>query len=405
MVTVTTTSRDCEADDLRRRKITVFHLRCSNYAGGPETTLLGWLKFANREHFDPRIVFFEERYGLHLRSLEIFADHKVPVEIIPWGYTRNLPGALRALVAKVGTAPLSILHAHDVRSDFVSLIVGQITGAPVVVSNHAWHAVGFKRHLFEALRGYWLRFADVVVSVSADTRNETVRRGVPAERARTIYSGLDLSPYRNPMPRTEARARLGLASDDLVVGNVARMWPEKALHTLIEAAARLSPKYPGLRVVLTGDGLLEPALRAEVQRRGLEAHVRFLGFRKDLVEVMSAFDVFALPSLAEGTPMVIYSAMALGLPIAASAVNGVAEILEHERSALLIKPADTDELTTAIDRLLADPALRRGIGDAAKTRIEEHYSAEKAIKVFESLYETLIANHETAAGPGGVERI
>jgi hypothetical protein len=87
------------------QKITVFHLRCSNYAGGPETTLLGWLKYADHERFTPRVVFFEERYGLHRRSLEIFADHKVPVELIPWGYTRNLPGALRALVAKVRTAP------------------------------------------------------------------------------------------------------------------------------------------------------------------------------------------------------------------------------------------------------------------------------------------------------------
>lgn len=379
----------------QNQKITVLHLRCSNYAGGPETTLLGWLKYADRERFAPRVVFFEERYGLHRRSLEIFAGHKVPVELIPWGYMRNLPGALRALVGKVRAAPHPILHAHDVRSDAVSLLVGRITGAPVVVSNHAWHAVGVKRHLFEAMRGYWLRFADAVVNVSADTHEETIRRGVPPARSMVVYSGLDLSPYRNPLPRSEAKARLGFSGNDVVVGNVARMWPEKALHTLIEAAARLAPRYPALRIVFVGDGALEPALRTEVSQRGLEKTVRFLGFRKDLVEVMSAFDMFALPSLAEGTPMVVYSAMALGLPIVASAVNGVAEILENERSALLIKPADATELTTAIDRLLAAPALGCALGDAAKKRIEEHYSAEKSVKIFESLYQSLIAKQET----------
>lgn len=376
------------------KRITVFHLRCSNYAGGPETTLLGWLKYADRERFAPRIIFFEERYGLHLRSLEIFATHKVPVELIPWGHTRNLPGALRALVAKVRSAPHPILHAHDVRSDAVSLLVGWITGAPVVISNHAWHAVGFKRHLFEAMRGFWLRFADTVVNVSADTHNETLRRGVPPERSMTVYSGLDLAPYRNPPPRSEAKARLNFSCDDILVGNVARMWPEKALHTLIEAAARLAPRYPALRIVFVGDGVLEPALRADVSQRGLEKTVRFLGFRKDLVEVMSAFDLFALPSAAEGTPMVIYSAMALGLPIVASKVNGSGEILENERSALLIKPADAGELTTAIDRLLAAPVLGRALGDAAKKRIEERYSAEKSVKIFESLYESLIAKQK-----------
>jgi glycosyltransferase involved in cell wall biosynthesis len=177
----------------------------------------------------------------------------------------------------------------------------------------------------------------------------------------------------------------------LNVGNVARMWPEKALHTLV---ARPAPRYPALRIVFVGDGALEPALRAEVSQRSLEKSVRFLGFRKDLVEVMSAFDVFALPSLAEGTPMVVYSAMALGLPIVASAVNGVAEILENERCALLIKPADAGELTTAIDRLLAAPALGRALGDAARRRVEERYSAEKSVKIFESLYQSLIAKQE-----------
>ena len=376
------------------QKITVLHLRCSNYAGGPETTLLGWLKYADYERFTPRIVFFEERYGLHRRSLEIFADHKVPVELIPWGYTRNLPGALRALVAKVRSAPHPILHAHDVRSDAVSLLVGRITGAPVVISNHAWHAVGFKRHLFEAMRGYWLRFADAVANVSADTHEETIRRSVPPERSMVVYSGLDLAPYRNPAPRSEAKARLGFSNNDVVVGNVARMWPEKALHTLIEAAAQLAARYPALRIVFVGDGVLEPALRAEVSQRGLDKTVRFLGFRKDLIEVMSAFDMFALPSLAEGTPMVIYSAMALGLPIVASAVNGVAEILENERSALLIKPAHAGELTIAIDRLLAAPALGRALGDAARRRVEERYSAEKSVKIFESLYQRLIAKQK-----------
>lgn len=378
----------------QHNKITVFHLRCSNYAGGPETTLLGWLKYTDREHFAPRVIFFEERYGLHLRSLEIFASHKVPVELIPWGHTRNLPGALRALVAKVRSAPSPILHAHDVRSDAVSLLVGWITGAPVVISNHAWHAVGFKRHLFEAMRGCWLRFADAVVNVSADTHNETIRRGVPPERSMMVYSGLDLAPYRDPMPKNEAKARLGFANDDVIVGNVARMWPEKALHALVEAAARLAQKHPALRIVFIGDGVLEPALRAEVSQRGLEKNVQFLGFRKDLVEVMSAFDLFALPSSAEGTPMVIYSAMALGLPIVASKVNGIGEILEHERSGLLIKPADAGELTAAIDRLLTAPALGRALGDAAKRRVEERYSAEKSVKVFESLYQSLIAKEE-----------
>jgi glycosyltransferase involved in cell wall biosynthesis len=372
-------------------RITILHLRCSNYVGGPETSLLGWHKYMNRKRFDCQMLFFRERHGLHHRSLEVFAEHDVPVTLIPWGLSKNLPGALTALSRLARAHRPAILHAHDVRSDFVALIVGRLTGTPVVVSNHAWHAVGLKRMIFEGLRGKWLRWADMVVNVSADTCAETIRRGVPPERSITIYSGLDLAPYRAPPGREAVRASLGLEPTDLVVSNVARMWPEKALHVLVDAAARLVPKYPALRVVQVGDGVLMDALRADVEKRGIQNNFRFLGFRKDYLNVMAASDIFALPSAAEGTPMVIYSAMALGLPIVASAVSGVGELLVDEETALLIGPADPDGLTTALDRLLADPALGRRIGVAARAEMEANYSAEVAVRRFEHLYESLVA--------------
>jgi hypothetical protein len=81
------------------------------------------------------------------------------------------------------------------------------------------------------MRGYWLRFADAVVNVSADTHEETIRRGVPSERSMVVYSGLDLSPYRNPLPRSEAKARLGFSGNDVLVGNVARMWGKSAPYS------------------------------------------------------------------------------------------------------------------------------------------------------------------------------
>jgi hypothetical protein len=139
--------------------------------------LLGWLKFLDLQYFDP--VVFDERHGLHHRSLEIFADNGVGAEIIPWGIVRNLPGALAAVASRVRAAWPCIVHTHEVRSDFVALIVGRMTKVPVVVPNHARHAVGLKRHIFEACRGFWLRYADMVVNVSADTDRETARRGVP----------------------------------------------------------------------------------------------------------------------------------------------------------------------------------------------------------------------------------
>ncbi len=375
-------------------KITVFNIRCSNYVGGPETTLFGWLKYINRERFDPHVVFFEERAGYHLRSLEVFADNNVPVKMIPWGYSRNLPGALKKLSAMIRKTPNCLLHTHDVRSDAVGLIVGRMTNTPVVVSNHAWHAIGFKRWLFETLRGLWLPHADMVINVSEDTHLETMRRGTPAERSRTIYSGLDLAPYHAPPDRSAAKKKLNLNPSDTIIGNVARMWPEKAQNVLIDAAVQIVSNHPDVRFVLVGDGLLENDLKSQVKSLGLESNVIFLGFRKDLVDVMAAFDIFALPSLAEGTPMVIYSAMALGLPIVASAASGVAEILEHEKTGLLIKPANLAELTAGIEYFLSHPDEGHKLGGAAKKAMEEKFSAEQSIKQIEKTYIDVMATRQ-----------
>lgn len=327
---------------------------------------------------------------MHDRSVALFASHGIPVEFVPWAPRRNLLGALRHMVGILREAGPCLLHAHDVRSDFVALLAGRFAQTPVVVSNHAWHAQGLKRRIQEGLRARWLPFADLVVSVSEDTHRETVRRGVPAERSVALYSGLDLEPYRTLPPRDVARARLGIPADIPVISNVARMWPEKALAALVEAAARLLPRYPGLRVLQVGDGPLMDELKAAAARRGIERCVTFLGFRSDYAEVMRASDVFALPSLAEGMPMVIYSAMALGLPIVASDVNGMRDTLEHDRTALIMRPGNVDDLTASLDRLLSDRDLAERLGGAAKHVMERRFSAEQAVRKLEALYDAVL---------------
>lgn len=382
-----------------KNKLTIFHLRCSNYPGGPETTLLGWHKYTDRARFDPRMVFFEERRGFHERSMKLFADHGVPVQLIPWGASRNLPGAVSKLIGMIRQAGPCLLHAHDVRSDFVALLAGRLTGTPVVISNHAWHAVGFKRTLQENLRARWLARADIVINVSEDTHRETLRRGVPAGKSIALYSGLDLEPYRRLPTRAEARAQLGIPLDAPVISNVARTWPEKAIGALIEAAARLRPKYPTLRVLQVGDGVLDAELKADVERRGLQDCVHLLGFRADYMNIMAASDIFALPSLAEGMPMVIYSAMAMGMPIVASNVSGLRDTLEHEKNALTIRPGDPTDLVEALDRLIANPQIAQQIGAEARRVMEARFSAESAVKQLEAVYAKVIEARERLSRP------
>lgn len=384
--------------------VTVLHIRSSVYPGGPETTLIGWFRYADRSRFDHRLLVFDERGGLHQRSVQVFESHGIGVELLPWAPAKRLVAAVRAIRSRMRPGVPCILHAHDVRSDFVALVAGRLAGVPVVVSNHAWHAQGLKRHLQEALRARWLPYADLVVNVSEDTHQETMRRGVPAERSIAMYSGLDLEPYRQVGSVADARALFGLGPDDIVVSNVARMWPEKAIAALIEATAQLATRHPRLRVLQVGDGPLMDELRADVERRGLQTVFRFLGFRSDYVQAMRASDIFALPSLAEGMPMVIYSAMALGLPIVTSDVNGMRDVLQHESTALIMRPGQADDLVAAIERLIADNGLAHRLGAQARQTMESRFSAEQAVRRLEGWYTEVISRRRPVQPEGGKPR-
>jgi glycosyltransferase involved in cell wall biosynthesis len=372
--------------------ITVLHVRNANYPGGIEAILLGWLKEIDRTQFNARLLIFDERRGIHVRSMEFMQERGLPSELLPWGHVRNLPGAVYRLVKIIRSQPNVIVHSHDTRSDLVSIIAAKITGVPVVISNHAWHPADLKRKILEKIRVHLMHFADLVISVSKDTHRETLERGINPAKATYLYAGIDLERFKNPPSRSEARAVLGIADEDFVVANIARLWPEKEQDKIITAAASLVPRYPQLRFLIVGDGPLEQALAEQIDRLGVQNAVSLLGFRKDIMNILAAIDVFAFPSSAEGTPIAIYEAMAMGLAIVASPVSGIGEVLTDGSTALLIPPADADALANAIERLVQDPAYALSLGTKARIEVETEHSVVQATRNLEKIYLQLDAN-------------
>ncbi len=373
-----------------QKPVSVFHVRNSNYLGGIETTLVGWFKYEDRQNFTPRLQVFKERRGLHERSVKFLEEQGIECEMLPWGHIRNLPGAVYVLWRRVRKAQNPVLQSHDTRSDLVAMIVSWLTGAPLVISNHAWHPAELKRQVLERIRARLMHAADVVISVSRNTHRETLERGVPASRCMAMYSGIDLAPYQQAPSREEARRALGIDEDVFVVGNIARLWPEKEHASLVEAAGLLAGRFPKLRFLIVGDGPLMSQLKEQISKAGLEEVVLMPGYCEDFVAVLAALDIFAFPSSAEGTPMVIYSAMAMGVPIVASPVSGVGEIVVDEESGLFVPPADPDAMAAAIERLIEDSALCSRLGDNAREACNTHYSAEGAIRRLEMLYGELM---------------
>jgi glycosyltransferase involved in cell wall biosynthesis len=212
---------------------------------------------------------------------------------------------------------------------------------------------------------------------------------VLACRASVIQNGIDLAPYvAPPIPEERVRLRraLGLGAEDVAIGSVGLLWRAKGQEHLLRALARLQDVV----VFLVGSGADEKPLRDLAVDLGITGRVRFLGWRDDVRQLLQAVDLYVQPSLTEGLPLAVVEAGAAGLPIVASDVGGIPEIITHGANGLLVPPGDPQALAQAIQKLIEDPQMARRLGDAARQAAFERFSAEAMAERYMQLYERLL---------------
>jgi glycosyltransferase involved in cell wall biosynthesis len=235
-----------------------------------------------------------------------------------------------------------------------------------------------RKNLITRLKYNW--GIDCIVTVSESIRQQLRADGVPGARIRTIYEGMDLSPF----PKREAPdpRRPG---EPTVVGTVAHFSPEKGLCYLVEAAALIPDVHTRMRFVLVGDGACRRDLERQVRERGLEDCFHFAGFQKRPAPYLSSFDFFVLPSLSEGLSSAILSAMAASLAVIATSVGGIPELVQHEENGLLVPPADPIALAQAIQRLGDNPVEAFHLGRQGRLRAERQFTLQRMISQIEEL--------------------
>jgi glycosyltransferase involved in cell wall biosynthesis len=176
-----------------------------------------------------------------------------------------------------------------------------------------------------------------------------------------------------------------------VIGTLARLHEQKGHSYLLDAVAQLRREIPDVKALVVGDGELRPSLEQRTQALRLSDSVIFTGTRRDVPEILALLDVFVLPSLWEGLPIALLEAMAAGLPVVATRVGGVPEVVVDGETGLLVPPRDPDALSEAILTLLQDPDLRQKMGQAGQERVREYFSVERMVEETEALYERLLA--------------
>lgn len=289
-----------------------------------------------------------------------------------------------------------LLHTHNYVLRYV-LPAAAATGLPPVI--HTIHNVADReverlgQWLHQLAFRRWVRPVAIAEEVAA-----SYQRVYHLRRPVLIPNGIDLTPYAAARQgRSAWRRREGFAEDELLLACVARFYEQKNHKTLLEAFAQIKDEMPRARLLLAGDGYLRGATEQQVAALSLHDRVTFLGRRDDVAQILGASDMFVLPSLWEGNPLSVMEAMAAGLPVVATAVGGVPELVEEGRSGLLCTPGDAAGLAAAIRSLAADAERRRVFGEQAMARAEARFGEAAMVRAYEELYAEELGGRNTNA--------
>jgi glycosyltransferase involved in cell wall biosynthesis len=302
-----------------------------------------------------------------------------------------------------------VIHTQLSRADWIGRPLGRALGVPVISTIHNVHSRMYRGEFSPALAELGLLcdritapWATRFVAVSAGVRRDLEAHGVAGSRISTIHNGLNLDRRSPAAPREVVRREWHVSSDHIVVGTVALFKAQKGLEFLVDAAAIVAAANPHVRFVHVGDGPLAEDIARRIELAGVSDRFRLVGRVADPLRLLSGFDMFVLPSLWEGLPIALLEGMSAGLPPIGTSVAGIEEVIEHNRSGLLVPPSDAGALAHAMLRLAADPAMRRLLGDGATRRIAQQFSSDAIAAAYRAVTLDVIGVHGRAPSGGGV---
>jgi glycosyltransferase involved in cell wall biosynthesis len=295
---------------------------------------------------------------------------------------------------------VDLLHVNSYVPGNYARLAGALMQVPIIIDH--WH--GFTR--FNAKRRFICRvlgrFTDLSLAVSRGVRDYLVSQGgLNPARIRVVANGVDVATIDAARPGRAVRRELGLPEGWPVIGLVGRLdhWG-KGHKELFTAMARLRERHP-VHALIVGGGRREAEVRELAASLGLAGAVHFLGPRRDVPDLLSAMDILVLPSHTEGFGRALVEAMAAGLPVIATRVGGMPEVVTDGENGLLIPPRDAGALAEALERLLADPAWAQHLGAKARDHVREHFSLDRLGREINEIYEELV---EKKFGGGGAEQ-
>lgn len=365
------------------------------HAGGTERQVVNLAAGLRGTEFDVQLACFRRDGVLQTEVADLPAVAEFPIRRLWQPATARQVARLALFVRRSG---IDLVHSYGFYPNVFAMPAARLAGVPGVaaIRDTGDHLSPRRRQVQRWACG----LADHVVVNAEAVRSRLVKDGYHAGRIEVIPNGIVLDTFHGKTDREGLRRRLGLPDTAPVVALFSRLVPLKGIEYFLAAAEKVKQRFPEARFLIVGDG--SPAERVdgvpyravlenEAVRRGLEGRALFLGFRRDVADLLSIATVSVLPSLSEGLSNTVLEGMAAGLPVVATAVGGTPEAIRPGVTGFLVPPRDADALASAVCRVLDDPALARRLGEAGRRRAISEFSLAAMIDRTARMYRRVLS--------------
>lgn len=360
--------------------------------GGAEKVVLSLIEHINNDQFDLVPIIFtvpgftDNIFFRHLDRAEK-KYYKIYVNNYKIKYLNpvvNIFETYRLLKKN----KFDLIHTHGYRADVLGIFLARLMGLPAISTCHGFISNDLQLTLYNRLDRFILRFARKIIVVSQTIKSHLIKSGIKEANVTMIQNAVNGSyPVESfAQNRKEKRGYCGMTEDDFVVGYVGRLSEEKRVMHLVEAISMLNTFGLPTKLLIIGEGPQRKELADRVKKANIEENVFFTGFQNDIECWLPAMDVFTLPSLTEGTPMSLLEAMACGIPVVASAVGGVPQVIESGENGILVSPGNPQDIKDAIFLLYSNEELRNNFSKEEQKKIKLKYNIEDWTRKIEAEY-------------------
>lgn len=357
--------------------------------GGAQKALLTLAGHLHKKGISVTAAFFYDKDGL---KADWQAEAVFPIIVLEaWkdnggvGNLYRIVGGFLRLYHLIRRKCLVSMISYTEHANMLGMLAGWLGAVPLRIVTTRGRIQGFKRWqgwLHAAMIN--LGFGSCLVANSENGRTMSIHEGVKPNKIKVVPNGIEVRQV-DPQLRQQVRRELALQEHVPVVFSAGRMAYEKGHDLLVAAAIQVIAECPDVVFLAAGIGDLRFEYETQISRLGLTEQVRFLGYRKDIPDLMAAADIYTLPSRSEGMPNALLEAMSLGLPAAAFKMGGVSEIITDGLTGLLAKPNDPSALAGIIIRLVKDHDLRQKLGFSGQEHVRREYNLEKMLNRYEEL--------------------